>query len=180
MLHTNQFVLCEDECACLVWKNTSIDFSDWPLYTHRSHLFEPVQSGRVFLFLNCCHFSIDCSCLIMRKKQRLHFSRGMCVLSSHTLRHGQSGPRQVYDSCVSARCCCPLTVFLTAERCCRKVITSSEMDDGHTILNTQSMKNLAISWLLASRFVGQKRLKIGSLCVFISNFRWVTDKSTQT
>lgn len=61
-------MLCWDKCACLVWKNpTSIDFSDRPLHTHRSHLFEPVQSGRVFLFVNCCHFSIYYSCLITRK-----------------------------------------------------------------------------------------------------------------
>lgn len=72
------FVLCCTQIACAMLrqmcspclkkkKPTSIDFSDWPLHTHRSHLFEPVQSGRIFLFLNCCHFSIDCSCLIMRK-----------------------------------------------------------------------------------------------------------------
>lgn len=42
----------------------------WPLHTHRSHLFEPLQSVLVkegFLFLKCHHFTIDCTCLIMRK-----------------------------------------------------------------------------------------------------------------
>lgn len=29
-------------------KNKSIDFSDWPLHTHRSLLFEPVQSQGFF------------------------------------------------------------------------------------------------------------------------------------
>ncbi len=72
------------------------------------------------------------------KKQHLQLNRGMCCFSSHTLRHGQSSPHRVFDICGSARCCCPLTVFLTAECCCRKVIT--EMDDGLTILNTQAMK----------------------------------------
>lgn len=117
---------------------TSIDFSDRPLHTHSSHLFEPVQSGRVFLSVNCCRFSIDYSCLITRKSS-LYSSVERCVVFfSCTLRHGQSSPYQVLDICGSARCCCPLTVFFTAECCCRKVI--AEMDDGLMIFNTESMK----------------------------------------
>lgn len=42
-----------------------------------------------------------------------------------------------FDICGGARCCCPLTVSLTAERCCRKVIT--EMDGTPEILNTQTI-----------------------------------------
>lgn len=72
------------------------------------------------------------------EKQHLQFNRRICCFSSYTRRHGQSCPYQVFDICSSARCCCHLTVFLTAEGCCGKVIT--EMDDRLTMLNTQTMK----------------------------------------
>lgn len=49
MLPSSAFVVCYTQIAktnvlALFEKNASIDFSDWPLHTHRSHLFEPVQS----------------------------------------------------------------------------------------------------------------------------------------
>lgn len=45
MLHTDSLCYAKTNALALFEENTSIDFSDWPLHTHRFHLFEPLQSA---------------------------------------------------------------------------------------------------------------------------------------
>lgn len=63
---------------------------------------------------------------------------------THAAAPSRRGPREApprsSDICGGARCCCPPTVFFTAERRCGKV--TAEMDDALMIFNAPSMKNV--------------------------------------
>lgn len=111
--------------------------SDWPLHTHRSHLSELSQSvlrkdrKEVFYFWNAAITPATppshwLHTLDNEEKQHYRSVPAVCCFSSHTLRHGRSSPYQVFNICGSARCCCPPSLCLTAERSSRKVTVKME------------------------------------------------------
>lgn len=62
-------------------------FSDWPLHTHRSHLFEPLQSVLVKKGVSIPEtlpFSHWLHMFNNEEKRRLQFGRGMCCFSLRT------------------------------------------------------------------------------------------------
>lgn len=123
-------------------KHTSIDFSDWPLHTYRSRPFEPVQSvlvTDVFFIPELLLFYIDWTCLTMRK---IAFTaQSKAVLFILISMSWSEQPYSGFDICGSTRCCCPLSVFLTAE-CCRKVVTEIELN----ILNIRTINSFSSVW----------------------------------
>lgn len=127
--------------AC--FRKNIIDFSDWLLHTHRSHLFKPVQSALVseafsiserLPFFHWLHMSDN------EQKLHLQLNQRDVLLCFPHITSGSVQPSQVYDICVSARCCRPPPL----DCCCQKVNT--EIDEWHIFNTFSAFKMLAI-WL---------------------------------
>lgn len=75
-----------DKCTCLLWKNTSIDCSDWPLHTHTPRLFEPVQSAlleeRIFFSLPELLPFFHWLHMFNNDEKKKEFSAGRCWFSA--------------------------------------------------------------------------------------------------